>query len=894
MSSSFEARVKSILSGDTLVLCNPKNLAQERTLSLAYVTAPRLKREGDEPFAFESRDFLRVFVGKIVSCRVLYTIPTGAHREYGLVRLSDGSASFPEVSVAEGWVKVRDDASRREENEENKAILDKLIVDEAHAKANSKGIWQEKVSRVETSYEIPDPKVFLQAWKGKTLDGVVEKVLSGDRLIVRLIVQPLKHSQTMLLVAGIRAPATKRVNTSDGTEQPAEPHGEAAQRFMEERVLQRNCNITILGLTPQNQLVATVAHKVRGNLAPFVLEAGLARCTDHHSTMLGPEMAKLRQAEKKARDQGLGLFAGQKLPIRGASKETEAAVQRIISADTVILRYRDNTEKRISLSSVRQPKPSDPKQAPWGAEAKEFLRKKLIGKHVKVTVDGKRAATEGYEEREMGTVSQNNKNVALLLVENGYASVIRHRADDPDRSPIYDDLLQAEAAAQAEKKGMWNDKASSPIRYTDYSESLEKARRQLTYLSRLRRVAGVVDFVKSGSRFTVLIPKESAKITVVLSGIRAPRSARNANEEGDPFGAEAHEFANRRCLQRDVEIDVDDCDKNGGFIGTIYVNRENFTKLLLEEGLAEVHAYSAEKAGLFNELNAAERRAKEAHKGLWKDWTPESEAVDDAAPTTTGASVTSTNGHTNGATSTPRSTDYRPALVTFVDPTTQHLKLQFIGPGTAALTTLMSSFRTHHASPAAKPLANPPKAGELVSAKFSEDATWYRGRVRRVDREAKRAEVYYVDYGNAERVPWSELRVLPEEFGLRRLGAQAVEAALAFVQVPGGEYAAEAAGWLQKEVEGRQFVARVEHEEGAGGPQGAAAVDVTLFDEKDRGQLERSVNADMVGEGLAMVPRKLKAWERGQGEVLRVLRKLEEEAKAERWGCWQYGDITED
>lgn len=43
-----QAKVKSVLSGDTLILVSVNNPAQERTLSLAYVSAPRLKREGDE------------------------------------------------------------------------------------------------------------------------------------------------------------------------------------------------------------------------------------------------------------------------------------------------------------------------------------------------------------------------------------------------------------------------------------------------------------------------------------------------------------------------------------------------------------------------------------------------------------------------------------------------------------------------------------------------------------------------------------------------------------------------------------------------------------------------------------------------------------------------------
>jgi hypothetical protein len=48
MPGYMNARVKSVLSGDTVVLVNIQNPTKERVMSLAYVTAPRLKREGDE------------------------------------------------------------------------------------------------------------------------------------------------------------------------------------------------------------------------------------------------------------------------------------------------------------------------------------------------------------------------------------------------------------------------------------------------------------------------------------------------------------------------------------------------------------------------------------------------------------------------------------------------------------------------------------------------------------------------------------------------------------------------------------------------------------------------------------------------------------------------------
>ncbi|QDS69214.1 hypothetical protein FKW77_000711 [Venturia effusa] len=884
-SGTLSAKVKSIISGDTLVLSHPSDPRKERQLSLAFVTAPRLKKDGDEPFAFASRDFLRkLLVGKTVNFRVLYVIPS-SKREYGVAWLPDGKGSmleFPEEAVKEGWLKVRDDAGRREGDGDTALLVEKLQVAEAHAKADSKGVWAESAGegRVQCVYELADPASFVKENQGKAIDGIVERVLSGDRMIVRLQLSPKEHVQTMLLIAGIRAPSTKRMNPSNQQEQAAEPFGDEAQQFVEVRLLQRNVIVNVLGLSPQNQIVASVKHPSQGTIAPHILKAGLANCTDFHSTLLGADMGELRQAEKAARAANLGKHKHASA-LQKAGSENDAVVSRILSADTIFIRNnKTGVERRINLSSVRQPKPSDPKQAPWQSEAKEFLRKRAIGKHIKYQIDGKRAATDGYDEREMATVTLAGKNIGLLLVENGFASVIRHRADDIDRSPIYDDLLLAEQEAQTSKKGIWSDKANAAKQYVDHSESLEKARRQMTLLSRQRKVSAIVDFVKSGSRFTVLIPKDNAKLTFVLSGIRAPRSARNPTDQGEPFGKEAHEFANRRLQQRDVEIDVEDVDKVGGFIGALYVNRENFAKLLLEEGFASVHAYSAEKSGNGPELFAAERKAKEGRKGMWHDWDPSQDEDGDDFGYTNGGS----NGHGTEAPAEPRKQDYRDVVVTHVDDSGR-LKLQQIGTGTTAkLEDLMSSFRKFHLT--AKPLADAPKVGEVVSAKFMGD--WYRAKIRRNDREKKRAEVNYFDYGNSEMVDWTDLRPLPQEkFGPQVLRPQAVDATLSYVQLPSGQYLADTIDFLQTQVQDRQLVASVDFQEKDG------SLSVTLYDAGKSEKAGDSINAELVLEGLAMVPRKMKAWERG-ADILKVLSKLETEAKDAHRGTWEYGDVLPD
>jgi len=686
----------------------------------------------------------------------------------------------------------------------------------------------------------------------------------------------------MTLVAGIRAPTTERVNPSNGQTQPAEEHGNDARRFVEERLLQRNVKVHILGLSPQNQLIASVIHP-RGSIAKFILEVGLARCTDFHSTLLGSEMQSLRDAEKAAQSAKLGVFKDHVAKAAAPGGNLEVQVTRIFSADVIFVRNRTGVEKRINLSSIRGPRPTDPNEAPFRDEAKEFLRKKIIGKHVRLSIDGSRPATEEYDAKEVATITLNDKNIGLLLVQEGWCSVIRHRRDDTDRAPNYDELLIAQEKAKEEKKGMWSGKPSKAKQYADASESLQKAKMQVAFLQRQKKIPAIVDFVKGGSRFVVLIPRENVKLNFVLGGIRAPKSARNPNDKAEPFGQEAHDLATKRLTQRDVEIDVHNIDKVGGFIGALYINKESFAKILVEEGFATVHAYSAEQSGNSNELLAAEKRAKEAKKGLWVNWDPSLDVPeeDDSA----------LNGSNGDAPSAPREKDYRDVMITNIDLETGRLKLQIIGTGTSALETMMSQFKSFHMNPSNNaPLPGPPKTGEYVAAKFSEDGQWYRARIRANDRPAKEAEIVYVDYGNSEKMPWSKLRPLTQpQFSPQKLKPQAHDAVLSLLQLPTQkDYLEESIQFITELTAGKELVANVDFT----APEGT--LHVTLLDQDTTGNLTDSINAEVVANGHAMVPKKLKGWERALGDVLEVLRAKQETAKSERLGMWEYGDLTED
>ena len=79
---------------------------------------------------------------------------------------------------------------------------------------------------------------------------------------------------------------------------------------------------------------------------------------------------------------------------------------------------------------------------------------------------------------------------------------------------------------------------------------------------------------------------------------------------GEPYGEEALQFTKEKCMQKEVEIQVEYIDKvRGNFIGWLWIDGVNLSVALVEEGLASVHG-SAEKSEHYRALKMAEDAAK--------------------------------------------------------------------------------------------------------------------------------------------------------------------------------------------------------------------------------------------------------------------------------------------
>lgn len=104
-------------------------------------------------------------------------------------------------------------------------------------------------------------------------------------------------------------------------------------------------------------------------------------------------MAEFRKAEGEAKLGRRGVWKNLPVPAPAAAavaaqqekeKKFEGVVVRVWGADMVsVIKNGETEERKLQLSSIRQPRPSDPKLAGLQVEGKEILRKKLIGKSVR-------------------------------------------------------------------------------------------------------------------------------------------------------------------------------------------------------------------------------------------------------------------------------------------------------------------------------------------------------------------------------------------------------------------------------------------------------------------------------------------------------------------------------
>jgi staphylococcal nuclease domain-containing protein 1 len=151
-----------------------------------------------------------------------------------------------------------------------------------------------------------DPREFLNTWKGKKIDAIIEQVRDGSTFRVSLKIEEGLFQNITLTLSGVKSPGYRK--DVPGVDDLIEPFGSEARYFSETRLLQRDVKILLEG-TNNNSFVGSVLHP-NGDIAEALLGEGLAKVVDWTVAIVTAGPSKLRAAEIRAKKSNLRLWKG--------------------------------------------------------------------------------------------------------------------------------------------------------------------------------------------------------------------------------------------------------------------------------------------------------------------------------------------------------------------------------------------------------------------------------------------------------------------------------------------------------------------------------------------------------------------------------------------------------
>jgi staphylococcal nuclease domain-containing protein 1 len=600
----------------------------------------------------------------------------------------------------------------------------------------------------------------------------------------------------------------------------------------------------------------------------------------------------------------VGVWQSYKPPELTTASSLNGQIIEVLTGDTVSILpngvdYDDESKLvKISLASVRAPRIGNEKlgkaDEPYAVECKDRLRLLTVGKSAKVEVHYERdipLPTGIAEKRAFATISVGKKqDIGEVLLSEGLATTQRHR-DDEEKSPNYDALCLAEAAAKEAKKNIHNSSTEYKKPMTNDLTDPKKAKAYSGSLIRAGNLKATVEYVFNGSRFKLFIPSENCHVAFACEYLRCPQPTplvgalgqQQQQKAAEPFGDAAKRFARLMVHQRTVEINAHSVTLGGVITGQLFfgqgAQRKDYTIEILGAGLATLDEKKLEYGEVPKVLMDAQSAAQKNKVGIWSIEPKEDNTKKVIKSKYTERSI-------NVCLSEIRNGS--------------HIFFTIIGDDAASvIADSMKVFTSTHGTRGGPCEV---KIGKVVAALFDDGngSSWYRAKI--LGRKDKsRVSVLFIDHGNVATVPVStHLRPLDVELSPTRIPAVAKEAVLALIHVRDldDDDGLNAARMLQSRAWGKNLTAVIHCE-----LDGRAILSLYGSDEVyGQNDAAKSINEELVAAGYARAAKRsevnLLTTAVADGNNVKLLAErlaaAQENARKARAGMWRYGDIGDE
>jgi len=358
--------------------------------------------------------------------------------------------------------------------------------------------------------------------------------------------------------------------------------------------------------------------------------------------------------------------------VRGPGEEF-AKVRRAISGDTLDIQKRNAPDtEEVSLAGVRAPMISFSKnratEEAFAWEAREFLRKTLINKIVRVRVVKNEVSAGNQQGRKRtyvhiffpldSRITKDTvwKDATVHMLENGWVQTSRAKSS-PISQELKDEYNKLQAQASDKKLGTWlkptgnmssSDFLNAHIRSVDWSEN-NKTLFDKYGGKKAVRIRAIVDQVRDGTTVRAELLLENLRSTMVwinMTGVVAERypkplavllkenenrdkklsveEVKKSVKQASPICLDAKRCTRDRLLGMDVEVVLDYCNDRGELWGSIFMpgsdGRKDIAAYLINHGLAKCVEWTARlvKGKQAYYMNCQEQAIKRK-VGMWKN-----------------------------------------------------------------------------------------------------------------------------------------------------------------------------------------------------------------------------------------------------------------------------------